>query len=761
MKTNQRSGNRVFAGLIPALFAVALALPAVPATAAPLGTAVFQLDTPYDQGISQFCAYSTLTNESHEVAGVPVNFGDPDSPTYLGGLICFWSNPDRRCESYPDSSKFAFNYEAVPICHQDCSSQSFITTAITDVTGSVADLLGDVVYGFDGDMAYTGVYHQVPDTLTQCGALVEGQWYLRYAGTAVLNAFAPVATEPGADVSVATTTTYINPITGSSSEVVVDIGFAAVGTGGETVVTASSNNAAPIESNFAVAVEGYQATFLDISTTAAVAPPIVVCTGYPDADNDGLIDGTSIPESAMRLLHGEGSPAVFTDRTISQDADANRICAEVSSLSPFVAVIELCGNGALDAGEDCDDGNAIPDDGCTTGCTVESGWACSAPGLACTFVCGNSLVDASESCDDGNALPGDGCSAGCQTEPGWQCQTPGAACAFVCGDGTVGPGEECDDGDTEPGDGCSGVCTQEACHVCAGQPSVCTPDNGASCDDGNPCTTPDQCDAGACVGTPLNGTTCDDDARCTTGDVCVAGACQGTAVVCTAIGPCFAAGTCSPASGFCSNPAKSDGASCDDGSVCTTGDSCMSGQCAGDDEPLPVCRTAGKSSLSVTLGGKPDAPDHAKDKLSFKWVNGALTVFDDLGDPDVSDGYALCVYDLDGSVLERSVAPGGNCPDKPCWTVSDGKGVQYKDKSGSANQGITALKLQAGADGKAKAQVAAKGAGAGLSSSTLELTAPVVVQLRRKDSNVCFGASFAAEQIDNDGVKLKARASAP
>lgn len=47
--------------------------------------------------------------------------------------------------------------------------------------------------------------------------------------------------------------------------------------------------------------------------------------------------------------------------------------------------------------------------------------------------CGDGLVDAGERCDDGNLLPGDGCSFAC-TLP-------------MCGDGLVDPDEDCDPGD--------------------------------------------------------------------------------------------------------------------------------------------------------------------------------------------------------------------------------------------------------------------------------------------------------------------------
>ena len=55
--------------------------------------------------------------------------------------------------------------------------------------------------------------------------------------------------------------------------------------------------------------------------------------------------------------------------------------------------------------------------------------------------------------------------------------------------------------------------------------------------------------------------------------------CQG--VVCTALDQCHQAGTCDPATGQCSNPAKPDGAPCDDGNACSQVDTCQAGLCQG------------------------------------------------------------------------------------------------------------------------------------------------------------------------------------
>ncbi len=52
----------------------------------------------------------------------------------------------------------------------------------------------------------------------------------------------------------------------------------------------------------------------------------------------------------------------------------------------------------------------------------------------------------------------------------------------VCGNGVLTPpDEQCDDGNRDIGDGCDGNCKVEGCHVCAGEPSVCSCNSGLKC----------------------------------------------------------------------------------------------------------------------------------------------------------------------------------------------------------------------------------------------------------------------------------------
>ena len=111
-----------------------------------------------------------------------------------------------------------------------------------------------------------------------------------------------------------------------------------------------------------------------------------------------------------------------------------------------------CGDEILDPGEDCDDGNLVGGDGCSTSCRFES--------------CGNEVVDSGEECDDGNTVSGDACESNC-TLP-------------ACGNEIVDSGEECDDGNTLDGDCCSATCGFEAL--------------GSACDADHDFCTIDQCD---------------------------------------------------------------------------------------------------------------------------------------------------------------------------------------------------------------------------------------------------------------------------
>jgi lysophospholipase L1-like esterase len=202
---------------------------------------------------------------------------------------------------------------------------------------------------------------------------------------------------------------------------------------------------------------------------------------------------------------------------------------------------------------------------------------------------------------------------------------------IACPNDLIEPGEDCDDGNTSDTDCCTAICTYSPSGApCNADTNVCTndvcnatgtcthPNNTSACNDGNACTQTDQCQSGTCIGSnPVvcsasdqchtagtcspttgacsnpakpNGSACTDANACTQADSCQGGACVGSnPVTCSALDQCHDAGTCSPATGACSNPAKPNGTGCTDGSACTQTDACQAGSCVGGN---PVVCTA-------------------------------------------------------------------------------------------------------------------------------------------------------------------------
>ncbi|MBV8756608.1 MAG: hypothetical protein JO257_05020 [Deltaproteobacteria bacterium] len=72
-------------------------------------------------------------------------------------------------------------------------------------------------------------------------------------------------------------------------------------------------------------------------------------------------------------------------------------------------------------------------------------------GVCHTGLCGNGQVDVGEACDDGNQVSGDGCRGDCGK-------------VEICGDGQLDQGEACDDGNHNAADGCD-MCVKTVWNV--------------------------------------------------------------------------------------------------------------------------------------------------------------------------------------------------------------------------------------------------------------------------------------------------------
>ena len=180
------------------------------------------------------------------------------------------------------------------------------------------------------------------------------------------------------------------------------------------------------------------------------------------------------------LFPGDGCSAKCAIETGFQCSGVPSVCSAI------------CGDGFLGGGEECDDQNTSDDDGCSSSCVVEPGFQCKGVPSTCETNCGDGLVGGTEECDDHNVASGDGCNLSCQIETGYKCSGTPSACTTICGDGVVAGDEACDDGNAVGGDGCGSGCTVEDGYLCSGAPSVCTSTCGdgilagdEACDDAN------------------------------------------------------------------------------------------------------------------------------------------------------------------------------------------------------------------------------------------------------------------------------------
>ncbi len=154
-------------------------------------------------------------------------------------------------------------------------------------------------------------------------------------------------------------------------------------------------------------------------------------------------------------------PTASESSDAESDADSSTDSETSSGESSSTFLPSLCGNGLVESGEDCDDGNLDETDECTSACE----WAICGDGFVqvgveecdegasnsddaiCTKTCKNAICgdgkvwENIEQCDDGNKNSSDACINTCQ--------------AAYCGDGFVWSGmEECDDANDVPNDSC-------------------------------------------------------------------------------------------------------------------------------------------------------------------------------------------------------------------------------------------------------------------------------------------------------------------
>ncbi|MDI7269387.1 MAG: DUF4215 domain-containing protein [Myxococcota bacterium] len=256
------------------------------------------------------------------------------------------------------------------------------------------------------------------------------------------------------------------------------------------------------------------------------------CRPFPDNGADGDADAPDVDLDRVEEIgpdaDGDVTPPRCPDGACGDD-ESCVTCPEDCGTCP-----PPCGDGVCEPPEttetcafdcppvDCGDGDCC--DEAARCVPLESGCTCISDCGECIPVCGDRFVSPGEECDDGNGVPGDGC------EP--------ITCTFTCREHAECP----DDGNPCTREICGTdvrVCRSEVDPLANGRPcgggDICTGfgtclDGGCvfstvplDCDDGEPCTV-DTCEpAGGtgCVHTELRvDAPCDDGLFCITGDRC-------------------------------------------------------------------------------------------------------------------------------------------------------------------------------------------------------------------------------------------------
>ncbi len=315
------------------------------------------------------------------------------------------------------------------------------------------------------------------------------------------------------------------------------------------------------------------------------------------------------------------------DGTACNDAGDDDPCADagVCSLGACVALGSPCDDGDPCTADTCEPGLGCvhtpgpagpcdDEDPCTTGDQCEDG------------VCLGKPVP----CDDGNACTLDSCDS----QSGSCLHTP-APNGTACGETACAEGGVCEDG------------------ACQGSASVACPPPG-------PCATASCVPGQGCVTVPAQeGASCDDGDPCTQPGTCVGGVCQTLPIPCADDNPCTA-DSCDPTSGVCVHAPLADGLACAPDDLCALAGKCVGGLCA-TTEPVecPAVPCAKREcshdtglceTVEWTDGAPCDAGPCAAEGVCVagSCAPAVPTVCDD-GDPCTKD---LCDADLGGCVHE-------------------------------------------------------------------------------------------------------------
>jgi microsomal dipeptidase-like Zn-dependent dipeptidase len=228
-----------------------------------------------------------------------------------------------------------------------------------------------------------------------------------------------------------------------------------------------------------------------------------------DFNVDGLAHIGLLPDLVADLAQ-VGLPAEYVDQMFLSAEQFIRTWEKSAGVpSGLPTCFVGCGNGQIDAGEDCDGPDLLNGATCQSkgfpGGQLACDASCHFDTSAClTQVCGNGIREGTETCDDGgsNGQPGDCCSDGCQfVADDTSCAIDDNECtADLCRGGAcvhpaVADGQLCSDTDGD-------ACTAASCVAGQCDQTTFAADGTACASDQDECTD-DLCGSGLCTHPPI------------------------------------------------------------------------------------------------------------------------------------------------------------------------------------------------------------------------------------------------------------------
>ena len=228
-----------------------------------------------------------------------------------------------------------------------------------------------------------------------------------------------------------------------------------------------TGNCEQIEANFVCPTPGAPCVSTVRCGDGKVAAGVEDCDDGNGASNDGCSAECHVERGWSCEVVGQRCATTCGDGILA----GNEECEFFASVRDGGVMTPVDG-GSADSGSADGGFTPVGGQGCSATCAIETGWDCSfvredagamSPiSQTCKkTLCGDGVTERGEQCDDGNSAPFDGCF-NCVNEP--KCTS--GACQPVCGDGKRYASEACDDGNARDGDGCSAKCVVEMGYAC-------------------------------------------------------------------------------------------------------------------------------------------------------------------------------------------------------------------------------------------------------------------------------------------------------